>query len=43
MRELSGIVVLVLAVVVAAWGLWKLYGPKKRARGMKIRLRDDDD
>ena len=43
MREFSGLLLLVLTVAVAAWGLWKLAGPRKRVHGMKIRLPDDDE
>ena len=42
MREIGGLLLLALAVAVAAWGLWKLYGPRKRVRGIKIRLPDDE-
>ncbi len=41
-REFSGFIVLALAVAVFAWGVWKLYGPKKRPPGMKITLPDDE-
>ncbi len=42
MREISGILLMALAVMVLAWGLWKVYGPRKRVRGMRIRLPKDD-
>jgi hypothetical protein len=43
MRHLLGLLLLLAVGVFAAWGLWKLYGPRPREQGMRIRLRKDDD
>jgi hypothetical protein len=42
MREIGGLLLLALAVAIAAWGLWNLCGARRRARGIKIRLPDDE-
>jgi hypothetical protein len=42
MREIGGLLLLALAVAVVAWGLWKFCGPRKRVRGIKIRLPEDE-
>jgi hypothetical protein len=42
MRECGGILLLALAILVAGWGLWKLYGPHRHRHGIRIRLPKDD-
>jgi hypothetical protein len=41
-RVVFGLLLLALALAVTAWGAWKLYGPRKRVRGMRIRLPGDE-
>ena len=43
MRYTLGILLLLAVGAFTAWGLWKLYGPRRREQGMRIRLRKDDD
>lgn len=42
MREFGGILLLTLALLVVAWGLRKLSGPRRPRHGIRIRLPEDD-
>ena len=42
MREFSGVLLLAVALTVLAWGLWRLYGPRRRVHGIKVKLPDDE-